>query len=41
MVHRTTQAIHCMYPVLGRLKPGVTVEQAQAEFDTIVRQPQA
>ncbi len=37
MVIRTTSGNSLMYPVLGRLKPGVTVEQAQAEFDTIVR----
>jgi putative ABC transport system permease protein len=38
MAIRTTRGNSLMYPVLGRLKPGVPVAQAQAEFDTIVRQ---
>ena len=37
MVIRTTSGNSLMYSVLGRLKPGVPVAQAQAEFDTIVR----
>ena len=37
MVIRTTSGNSLMYSVLGRLKPGVPVAQAQVEFDTIVR----
>jgi predicted permease len=38
MALRSDRGNSLMYPVLGRLKPGVAVAQAQAEFDTIVRQ---
>jgi predicted permease len=38
MAIRSDSGNSLMYPVLGRLKPGVPVAQAQAEFDTIVRQ---
>jgi predicted permease len=38
MAIRTNRGNSLMYPVLGRLKPGVSVAQAQAEFDAIVRQ---
>jgi putative ABC transport system permease protein len=38
MAIRSDRGNSLLYPVLGRLKPGVSVAQAQAEFDTIVRQ---